>query len=112
MSHNIEIKEFDSPFNKNKQDIHKVQQLIESTAPQGARIAWEYPGYISIVLSNGREIAFGNSLDDSTGYSWNSYEVDGTNKYGDSFQELDTVEEIVNKLWAQIAHLLSNEENK
>lgn len=112
MSNNIELKEFDSPFNKNKHDIQKVQALIESTAPQGARVAWEYPGYISIVLSNGREIAFGDSLDDSTGYSWNSYELDGTNKFADSFQELDTVEEIVNKLWAQIAHLLNNEESK
>ena len=112
MSNNIELKEFDSPFNKNKKDIHQVQALIESTAPAGSRIAWEYPGYISIVLSNGREIAFGDSLDDVTGYSWNSYEVDGTNKYGDSFDELDTVEAIVNKLWAQIAHLLNNEEVK
>ena len=62
MSNNIELKEFDSPFNKNKQDIHKVQALIESTAPQGARVAWQYPGYVSIVLSNGREIAFGDSF--------------------------------------------------
>jgi len=112
MSHNIELKEFDSPLNKNRHDIHKVQQVIESTAPQGARIAWEYPGYISIVLSNGREIAFGDSLDDESGYTWNSYDVDGTCNHCGYFAEFAAIEDIAVKLWAQIAHLLSNEENK
>ena len=112
MSNNIELKEFDSPFNKNKHDIHKVQNLIESTAPQGSRVTWSYPGYTSIVLSNGVEIAFGDSLDDESGYTWNSYELDGScNHYG-YFAEPATIEEIPNKLWQQAAALLPNKENK
>lgn len=112
MPRDIELKEFDAPLNKNKYDIHKVQQLIESTAPKGSRVTWSYPGYTSIVLSNGVEIAFGDSLDDESGYTWNSYDADGTCNHCGYFSEPATIEEIPNKLWQQAAALLSNKENK
>jgi hypothetical protein len=112
MPRDIELKEFDAPLNKNKHDIHKVQNLIESTAPQGSRVTWTYPGYTSIVLSNGIEIAFGDSLDDESGYTWNSYDVDGTCNHCGYFEEPATIEEIPNKLWQQAAALLPGKEDK
>lgn len=112
MPKEIELKEFDAPLNKNRHDIQKVQALIESTAPAGSKVFWSYPGYTSIVLSNGVEIAFGDSLDDETGYSWNSYELDGTCNHFGYFEEPATIEEIPAKLWEQSAAVLPKEENK
>jgi NADH dehydrogenase FAD-containing subunit len=82
---------------------------VTETAPAGARVAWTYPGYISIVLSNGIEIAFGDSLSTNTGYSWNDFDLQGTNTYADSFEDLGDIEAIVNKLWEQTAQLTKEE---
>lgn len=112
MSREIELKEFDAPLNKNRHDIHKVQALIESTAPAGSKVYWSYPGYTSIILSNGVEIAFGDSLDDESGYTWNSYELDGSCNHFGYFAEPATIEEIPAKLWEQSAAVLPKEENK
>jgi hypothetical protein len=112
MPREIELKEFDLPLNKNKHDIKSVQNLIESTAPAGSCVTWSYPGYTSIVLSNGVEIAFGDSLDDESGYTWNSYDADGTCNNCGYFSEPATIEEIANKLWQQAAALLPGKEDK
>jgi hypothetical protein len=112
MTLNIELKEFDAPLNKNKHDIKSVQALIESTAPAGSRVTWSYPGYTSIILSNGVEIAFGDSLDDESGYTWNSYDAEGTCNACGYFEEPAAIEDISNKLWAQSAALLPRKEDK
>jgi hypothetical protein len=72
-------------------------------------VAWEYPGYISILLSNGIEISFGESLSDDTGYTWNTYELDGTNGLADSFEDLKDIDLIVSTLWEQAKTLLTKE---
>jgi hypothetical protein len=86
-------------------DIQEIMEKIKQTAPKGARIEWQFPGYISIVLSNGTEIAFGESLEKDTGYSWNDFDLEGTNKNADSFEDLKDIDLIVNKLWEQTAPL-------
>lgn len=86
--------------------IKLIENKIKDTAPAGAKVEWQYPGYISIVLTNGTEIAFGESLADDTGYTWNDFTADGTNRYADYIPDLNDVDLIVNKLWEQTAHLL------
>jgi hypothetical protein len=88
--------------------IHLIQHEITLTAPTGAKVEWQYPGYISIVLESGIEIAFGESLESDSGYSWNSYDLEGNSDYCDSFDDLKDIKAIVNKLWAQSAPLLEN----
>lgn len=88
--------------------IHLIQHEITLTAPVGAKVEWQYPGYISIVLESGIEIAFGESLESDSGYSWNSYDVEGTSDYCDSFDDLKDIKAIVSTLWAQSAPLLEN----
>jgi hypothetical protein len=87
-----------------------IEDKIIATAPDGARVAFTFPGYVSIVLTNGVEIAFGESLSDDTGYTWNDYSADGTNRYADYIPDLGDVDLIVNKLWEQTAHLLESGE--
>lgn len=102
----IRLTEFDDVKSGNTFNIQSVMQKIKETAPDGVKVNWEYPGYISIVLTNGREIAFGDSLEADSGYSWNCYELDGTNDRCDAFDDLKDLDAIVSKLWAQSASLL------
>ena len=95
----------------NTHPIHLVMHQIKLTAPVGSKVAWEYPGYVSILLSNGIEISFGESLEKATGYSWNTYELDGTNGLADSFEDLKDINLIVSTLWEQAKTLLSKEAN-
>jgi hypothetical protein len=87
-------------------DIQDIMERVIETAPKGARIEWQYPGYISIVLESGTEIAFGESLESETGYSWNDFDSEGRNHYANSFDDLKSVELIVSKLWEQTANLI------
>ena len=89
----------------NKLPIHLIEYAVKVTAPATAKVAWNYPGYISITLSDGTEIAFGESSDES-GYSWNDYSPEGTNRYIDYIADLGDADLIVSKLWEQTAHLL------
>lgn len=106
----IRLGEFDDIESSNMFGIQDIMQKVKDTAPEGARVAWEYPGYISIVLSNGREIAFGESLESDSGYSWNCYELDGTNSLCDSFADLKDIEKIIKELWRQAAPLFKSGE--
>ena len=102
----IRLGEFDDVESGNTFGILEIMARIKETAPTGAKVAWTFPGYVSIVLSNDVEIAFGESLEKDTGYSWNDSDREGTNRYADSFEDLGNVEAIVNKLWEQTAQLL------
>jgi hypothetical protein len=95
----------------NTYPIELVMHKIKDTAPIGSKVAWEYPGYVSILLSNGRELAFGESLESDSGYSWNCYEIDGTNNLCGAFEDLKDTGLIVSTLWAQAKPLLSKENN-
>jgi hypothetical protein len=106
----IRLGEFDDIESLNTFGIKDIMQRIIDTAPASSKVNWEFPGYISIVLSNGREIAFGESLESDTGYSWNCYELDGTNNIADSFNDLKDIDLIVNELWRQAAPLLEKGE--
>lgn len=88
--------------------IKDIMSKIKDTAPAGAKVEWQYPGYVSIVLPSGVEIAFGESLESDTGYTWNCYELDGTNNIAGSFDDLKDTSLIVSKLWEQAAQLLNN----
>jgi hypothetical protein len=92
----------------NTHPIHLVQHEIALTAPVGATVRWSYPGYISIVLSDNTEIAFGEDQERDGGYGWNDYAPDGTNRYLGSFDDLKDIKAIVAKLWEQTAHLIEN----
>lgn len=104
----IKVTEFDGMSTGNTHPIHLIQHEITLTAPVGAKVEWQYPGYISIVLESGIEIAFGESLESDSGYSWNSYDQEGTSDYCDSVDDLKDIKAIVSKLWAQSAPLLEN----
>jgi hypothetical protein len=104
----IKVTDFDGVSTGNTHPIHLIQHEISLTAPIGAKVNWQYPGYISIVLSNGTEIAFGESLESDSGYSWNSYDVEGTSDYWNSFDDLKDIKAIVSKLWEQCSPLLKN----
>jgi hypothetical protein len=107
---NIKLGEFDDVESGNTFGILDVMQRISESAPTGAKVIWEYPGYISIVLSNGTEIAFGESLESESGYSWNSYDLEGTSDYCNSFDDLKDIDSIVKELWRQAAPLLEKGE--
>lgn len=102
----IHMNESNELVNGNTHPVHLVMHQVKLTAPAGANIEWQYPGYISIVLSNGREIAFGESLESESGYAWNCYELDGTNNLWGAFDDLQDIEKIVSELWRQAAPLL------
>ena len=104
----IKLGEFDDIESVNVWGIREIMNKIEETAPAGATVSWCYPGYISIILSNGTEIAFGESLESDSGYSWNSYDVEGNSDYCNSFDDLKDIKAIADKLWEQTAPLLEN----
>lgn len=105
----IRLGEFDDVESVNTFGIKDIMQEIAETAPEGVKVNWEHPGYISIILTNGREIAFGESLETESGYSWNCYELDGTNDAIGSFDDLKEISAIVAKLWEQTAHLVGED---
>jgi hypothetical protein len=105
----IKLGEFDDIESANTWGIKEIMSKIQETAPAGSKVEWQYPGYISIVLSNGTEIAFGESLESDTGYSWNDFDLEGTNTYADSFDDLGDVDLIVNKLWEQTTNLIKGD---
>ena len=90
----------------NTYPIELVMHKIKDTAPAGAKVAWEYPGYISILLENGRELAFGESLESDSGYSWNCYDLDGTNNLVGAFNDLKDPALIVSTLWTQAKEII------
>lgn len=102
----IKLGEFDDVESGNTFGIQDVMKEIAETAPEGVKVNWEFPGYISIILTNGREIAFGESLEAESGYSWNCYELDGTNDAIGAFDDLKEISAIVAKLWEQTAPLV------
>jgi hypothetical protein len=106
MEHTVRLGEFDDVESLNTWGIKDIMQRIIETAPNGARVAWTFPGYVSINLVDGREIAFGESLESETGYSWNDFDSEGNNTSANSFDDLKNIELIVNKLWEQTAHLI------
>jgi hypothetical protein len=105
----IKLGEFDDIESANTFGILDIMERIKQTAPNGVTVKWEHPGYVSIVLPNRTEIAFGESLESDTGYSWNDYDSEGTNTLADSFEDLADINDIVNKLWEQTAPLIKGE---
>jgi hypothetical protein len=104
----VRLGNFDDIESANVWGIREIMSKIEETAPTGTKVNWEFPGYVSIVLSNGTEIAFGESLESDSGYSWNDFDSDGTNRHADSFNDLKDIKAIVDKLWEQTAHIIEN----
>ena len=104
----IRMNEFDELVSTHANPIHLVMNQIKLTAPNDSKVTWEYPGYISIVLSNGTEIAFGESLENDGQYSWNSYDVEGNSDYCGSFDDLKELDLIAKELWNQTKALLEN----
>jgi hypothetical protein len=102
----IKLGEFDDVESANTFAILDIMESIKESAPSGAKVNWEFPGYVSIVLSNGTEIAFGESLESDTGYSWNDFNREGTNNYAGSFDDLADIDLIVKELWRQVAPVL------
>ena len=109
--HEINLQEFDGVKRGNALPVHLIEHGLRVTAPEGVKVSWDYPGYISIVLANGQEIAFGESLESASGYSWNNYQLDGTNTECGSFDDLKNTRLIVDELWRQISHLMAKEAN-
>ena len=105
----IRLQDFDDLVSGNTYPIHLVQHELTLTAPVGSAVRWTYPGYVSIVLESGTEIAFGESLEKDSGYSWNSYDLEGASDYCDTFEDLKDIKKIVSKLWEQVAPLLKKE---
>jgi hypothetical protein len=105
MEHTVKLSEFDDVKSGNTFDILDILEKVKETAPKGAKVSWTYPGYISINLASGLEIAFGESLEKATGYSWNDFDSEGYNHNADSFEDLKDIEAIVNKLWEQTTQL-------
>ena len=105
MAHTVRLGDFDDVESGNTFGILDIMEKIKQTAPEGARVAYTFPGYVSINLTNGTEIAFGDSLDSDTGYSWNDFDKEGYNHNANSFEDLADIEAIVNKLWEQTAPL-------
>ena len=106
MEHTVKLGEFDDVESLNVWGIKDIMERIRETAPEGVKVSWTFPGYVSIVLENGTEIAFGESLESETGYSWNDYDKEGNNRFANSFEDLKNIELIVSKLWEQTAHLI------
>ena len=105
----IKVTEFDGISTGNTFPIHLIMHEIKLSSPADSTVTWEFPGYISIVLSNGKEIAFGESLETSSGYSWNCYELDGTNNFIGSFDDLKDIKEIAGELWRQTLPITKGE---
>lgn len=82
----------------NKVDIADVLLAVIKTAPAGAEISWEYPGYINIILGDDT-LALGEHLSEDTGYNWNNEEG---NKAGE-IASLEDATEIANTFWIQVS---------
>jgi hypothetical protein len=102
----IRLEQFHDDASGNTCNIHDVMKAIINTAPQGVKVNYEFPGYVSIVLPNDYEIAFGDSLEKANGYSWNTYDAEGYSDYCDAFDDLGDTDSIANKLWQQAAPVL------
>ena len=111
MAHEVRLGDFDDVESANTFGILDIMQKIQETAPIGSKVNWSFPGYVSIVLDNGTEIAFGESLESDTGYSWNDFDVQGNNTNADSFEDLADIDLIVSKLWEQTANLIGKGSN-
>jgi hypothetical protein len=105
----IKLGDFDDVESANTYGIKDITEQVKLSAPNGAKVEWQYPGYVSIVLSNGTEIAFGESLESDTGYSWNDFDLEGNNRHAGSFDDLKDIDLIVKQLWHQTAHLTKGE---
>lgn len=105
----IKLGNFDDVESTLTWGIQEVMNKIKETAPQGAKVSWEYPGYISIVLENGVEIAFGESLESDGAYSWNTYDLEGNSDFCDSFADPKDIDTIAATLWVQTAPVLKKE---
>ena len=88
--------------------IHLVLHQVKLTAPAGVDVSWEYPGYISIILPNDIEIAFGESLESDSTYSWNTTDKDGMSQFCGSFDDLGDIDLIVKELWKQTRPVLES----
>lgn len=111
MTHEVRLGDFDDVESANTFGILDIMQKIQETAPIGSKVNWAFPGYVSIVLDNGTEIAFGESLESDTGYSWNDFDPQGNNTNADSFDDLADIDLIVSKLWEQTANLIGKVSN-
>jgi hypothetical protein len=109
MEHTVRLGEFDDVESLNTFGIKDIMARIKETSPAGSKVNWEFPGYISIVLPSGIEIAFGESLESDTGYSWNDYDLQGNNNYANSFDDLADIDLIVSKLWEQTSNLIKGD---
>jgi len=89
-------------------NIQDILTKIQETAPEGANVSWEYPGYISIYLANKTEIAFGESLESDSGYTWNDFDFEGTNRHAGGFQDLGNLDAIVAEFWNQASEAVHN----
>lgn len=81
--------------------IETILDQVKATAPEGATVSWAFPGYISIILPSGTEIAFGASLDEDSGYTFNDFDVEGSNGIVGEIADLGDAKAIVNELWNQ-----------
>jgi hypothetical protein len=88
-------------------NIKDILAKVQETAPKSAKVSWEYPGYISIYLSNKTEIAFGESLESDSGYTWNDFDFEGTNKYAGGFDDLGNLDAILAEFWNQVSQVIS-----
>lgn len=105
MEHTVRLGEFDDIESANTFGIKNIMEKIKESAPVGSKVSWTFPGYVSIMLASGTEIAFGESLEVDTGYSWNDFDMEGTNTRSNSFGDLGSIDLIVSKLWEQTAPL-------
>jgi hypothetical protein len=93
---------------KNKIDIQEVLKAVQISEPQDFSVTWEYPGYIAISKKDmSIQIAFGDSLDDECGYTWNAIDIEGRELGCGSFEDLGSIQAIVVELWTQTAELVA-----
>jgi len=88
---------------KNIVDIQDVLKVVKETAPKDASVTFdEIAGNIAIILSNGTEVLFGNSLDNEIGYTWSDCDIEGYNRNIGAFDDLGEAEAIVKEFWGQL----------
>ena len=85
----------------NKVSIETVFNEIKATAPEGVSVAWQFPGYISVLLPSGTEICFGEDQEADSGYSWNDFDAEGSNRMCGQFPDLGNAEAIAKEFWFQ-----------
>ena len=87
----------------NTVSIESILERITATASANQTVTWSFPGYISITSKDGSEICFGESLEDSSGYSWNAMDAEGRETGCDSFDDLGNLEAIIVRFWSQVS---------